>query len=115
MPHFVIEYSREVENQADMVDIMDVTFQAGLDSGIMNAKDIKVRARPYDFFKLVEDGQTFLHVTVFLLDGRTDEVKENLALLLRERLAEKLPSVSSVSIDICDMNRTAYKKRVLEG
>lgn len=115
MPHFVIEYSRDIEAKFDITKIMQIAFDSGVASGVMQASDIKVRARPYDHYQLVNEGDSFLHVTVFLLDGRTDTQKEQVALILRENLQSYLVDVTSVSIDIRDMNRQAYKKRVLPG
>lgn len=113
MPHFVIEYSRDVEASFDINKVMQITYDSGVSSGVMQASDIKVRARPYDYYRLVNDGDSFLHVTVFLLGGRTNEQKEHVALTLRENLQSYLTDVTSVSVDIRDMNRQAYKKRVL--
>lgn len=113
MPHFVIEYSRDVEASFDINKIMQITYDSGVSSGVMQASDIKVRARPYDYYRLVNDGDSFLHVTVFLLGGRTSEQKEHVALTLCENLQSYLTDVTSVSVDIRDMNRQAYKKRVL--
>jgi 5-carboxymethyl-2-hydroxymuconate isomerase len=45
--------------------------------------------------------------------GRTDEQKQSVALILRENLTAYPMSVTPVSIDIRDMNPTAYKKPVL--
>jgi len=115
MPHFVIEYSRDVENSYDINKVMQIAFDSGVQSGVMQAADIKVRARPYDYYRLLNDGDSFLHVGVFLLDGRTDEQKEHVALILRENLSVYLADVTSVTVDIRDMNRQAYKKRVLPG
>lgn len=115
MPHFVIEYSSEVADTCDIDQVMQAAFDTGVASGLMQAADIKVRARAYDHHMMAAGPQSFLHVTVLLLDGRTDEQKEALALALRQMLQERLPQVHSVSIDIRDMNRVAYKKRVLGG
>lgn len=113
MPHFVIEYSRDVETRYDMGDVMDLAFESGVSTGVMQAKDIKVRARPYDHYRMPDKGDSFLHVTVFLLAGRTDAQKEKVSLTLCEDLSALLTTVSSVSVDIRDMNTTAYKKRLL--
>lgn len=113
MPHFVIEYSRDVENDYDINKVMQIAFDSGVESGVMQATDIKVRARPYDYYRLMNEKDSFLHVGVFLLDGRTDDQKEHLAVFLRKNLQSYLVDVTSVSVDIRDMNRQAYKKRVL--
>ena len=113
MPHFVIEYSRDVEDQYDIKKVMQIAYESGVESGVMQAVDIKVRATPYDHYRLLNDSDSFVHTTVYLLAGRTDEQKEHLALTLRKNLSEYLKTVTSISIDIHDMNPIAYKKHLL--
>ena len=114
MPHFVIEYSRDVEDHYDIKEIMQIAFDSGVETGVMQAIDIKVRAIPYDHYRLVNKDDSFAHTTVYLLAGRTDEQKELVALTMRKNLAEYLKTVTSISFDIRDMNTLAYKKRLLE-
>jgi 5-carboxymethyl-2-hydroxymuconate isomerase len=113
MPHFVIEYSFNVEMVYDINHVMQITYDSGVGSGVMQAADIKVRARPYVYHRTLDPDDSFLHVTVFLLAGRTDLQKEHVSLLLRKNLIAYLETVTSVSVDIRDMNTVAYKKRVL--
>lgn len=113
MPHFVIEYARDLEPRFDITKVMQIAFDSGVESGVMQASDIKVRARPYDHYQLANKGDSFLHVMVFLLEGRTDAQKEHVAVILRQNLQSYLVDVTSISVDIRDMNRQAYKKRVL--
>ncbi|MDP2504499.1 MULTISPECIES: 5-carboxymethyl-2-hydroxymuconate Delta-isomerase [unclassified Oceanobacter] len=113
MPHLVIEYARVIEQTTPLRPLMQQLFEAACQGGIIQPQDIKVRAMPYDHFLLRRDDETFLHITLSLLEGRTDQQKEQLAINLRQVLAEQLPDVTSLSIDIRDMNATAYKKRLL--
>lgn len=113
MPHFVIEYSREITKAVDIHQLMDIVFSAASESGVMQADDIKVRAMPYDYYRLQKQGDTFVHITVSLLDGRSDQQKERVSLLVREALSQFMPEVTSISIDVRDMNAIAYKKRLL--
>ncbi|MEE2998355.1 MAG: 5-carboxymethyl-2-hydroxymuconate Delta-isomerase [Pseudomonadota bacterium] len=113
MPHFVIEYAREVESQINLPELLEVTHQVGTNSGLMKPEDIKVRARPYDHYRMVGANDTFVHTTIFLLEGRTDEQKEKLSIALRTEQAKLMPDVTAISIDIRDMNDIAYKKRLL--
>lgn len=115
MPHFVIEYSRDLEDRYDLPQVMEIAYASGVESGVMAADNIKVRARPYDHYRILDDGDSFLHTTVFLLEGRTDQQKEQVALILRENLQSYLQDITSISVDIRDMNPQAYKKRVLPG
>lgn len=113
MPHFVIEYARKLQTTLDIDAVMEATFEAGATSGIMNPADIKVRALGYDHARFEGGIDTFLHVTVSMLEGRSDAQKEGLALRLRELLVARFPQVESISIDIRDMNTVAYKKRLV--
>lgn len=113
MPHFVIEYSRPLENTLDLNKVMQIAFESGVQSGAMQAPDIKVRAIPYDYFRLEGGIDTFMHVSVYLLEGRTAEQKEHLSILLRQNLGDACPQIGSLSIDIRDMDPIAYKKRLL--
>ncbi len=114
MPHFVIEYSRDVEDQYDINKVMQIAYKSGVESDVMQAVDIKVRATPYDHYRLLNDDDSFVHITVYLLAGRTDEQKELIALTLRKNLTNYLKTITSISIDIRDMNPIAYKKHLLE-
>ena len=84
MPHFVIEYSRDIEARFDINTVLQIAFDSGVASGVMEESNIKVRARPYDYYRLANDGDSFLHVSVFLLDGRSNTQKEHVAEILRE-------------------------------
>ena len=113
MPHFVIEYSSGLPDTIDPELVMKAAHEAGSASGIMNPDDNKVRALPYETFRFAGGIESFVHVTVSLLEGRSDSQKEHLSVLLRENLIRCCPTVDSISIDVRDMNATAYKKRVL--
>ena len=112
MPHFVIEYAREVEQHINISELLEVTYRVGAGSGLMKSEDIKVRARPYDHYRMVGFNDTFVHNTIFLLEGRTDGQKEKLSISLRSKQAKLMPNVTAISIDIRDMNLIAYKKRL---
>lgn len=113
MPHFVMEYSRSLEETLSIKELMDVAFDAGVRSGVVEAKNIKVRALPYEHFRLEGGIETFLHVNVYLLAGRTPEQKAHVSTLIRDSLADAYPAIGSISIDIRDMDPDAYRKRVL--
>ena len=54
-----------------------------------------------------------MHVTLRLLSGRDDAQKADLSEKLLARIEPMLPDVVSVGVEICDMNRDSYRKRVL--
>lgn len=113
MPHFVIEYSRGVEDRHDIKEMMQIAFDAGVATNEMTADALKVRTKAYDDFLMENDTHSFVHVTVFLLSGRTEEQKLHIGGMLHSRLDAFLTSVTSLTVDIRDMNRPVYQKRVL--
>ncbi|WP_025897041.1 5-carboxymethyl-2-hydroxymuconate Delta-isomerase [Sneathiella glossodoripedis] len=114
MPHFVLEYAADIEQTVDIPKTMKAVQDVADECDFMNLADVKIRAKAFDHYLMPEPGQTFFHVTVYLLEGRTDEMKEGLAIDLRSVLEKLMPTVTSIGIDVRDMNRTAYKKRVLD-
>ncbi len=113
MPHFVIEYGGALNGPGEVETAMETVLECGAASGIIRREDMKVRAVPYESF-LFGDGRTgFVHLTISLLAGRTDEQKEALAIALRDALGGEFPDVPSISIDIRDMNPVCYKKRLV--
>jgi 5-carboxymethyl-2-hydroxymuconate isomerase len=114
MPHFIIEYARKMEHELSIAEVMGVVFSAGARSGVMQPVNIKVRAMPFDHVRLEGGLTTFVHVTAFLLAGRTPAQKEYLADLIRHDLAQGFSSVESISVDIRDMDPAIYKKRLLK-
>jgi 5-carboxymethyl-2-hydroxymuconate isomerase len=113
MPHFIIEHANALITDVDIQDALQITLDCGGRMDFISKDDIKVRLLPYTHI-LAGDGRTsFIHVTVYLLDGRPDALKEMLSRALLEDLAERFSAVQSISIDIRDMNRACYKKRLV--
>jgi 5-carboxymethyl-2-hydroxymuconate isomerase len=80
---------------------------------VVQAPDIKIRAISYDDYLVAGIRDGFCHVSVFLLEGRTPEQKLKLSESLRTSLSKMLPRTKSLSVDIRDMDSSAYKKRLL--
>lgn len=113
MPHLIVEYSEGLEKAVPIEKLIDTVIRAAAESGAMQAKDIKARATPYRHFRLADGGSTFVHATVRLLGGRAPETKLRLSNLICEQLAAFAPTVHSISVEICDMDSSSYRKRVL--
>ena len=56
-----------------------------------------------------------MHVAVHLLDGRTDEQKAGLSESVLAHIEPLLPEVASVGVEIMDIHRASYRKRVLDA
>ncbi|WP_346891583.1 5-carboxymethyl-2-hydroxymuconate isomerase [uncultured Roseibium sp.] len=112
MPHFVIEYSEPAAPSTGFSETFEALCRAAVGAGVMKREDIKLRAVPYRDFQLNDGSDSFLHLTVSLLEGRTPDQKEALGIACRAALVELFPEIDAISVDIRDMNALAYKKRV---
>ena len=112
MPHLIIEYSNGALDQVGVGRLMEQLFEAAWQTGVMKPEDIKVRARRYEDFLVAGRKDSFVHLSVYLLAGRTPEQKVTLSERLRATMMELCPEVVSLSVDIRDMDPDAYKKRV---
>ena len=114
MPHCVIEYSEDVADQVDINDLMVAVHAGAMDSKLFDEYDIKTRAQGYHQHRTGQTQDSFVHVTVHLLDGRSDELQSMLSEKVLSRIEPILPGVVSVGVEICDMHRQSYRKRVLD-
>jgi 5-carboxymethyl-2-hydroxymuconate isomerase len=112
MPHLIIEYSGGLDERENISELMQTVYDAAVAADVMEPADIKIRAIPHFHYKLHDSQDSFVHTTCRLLAGRTPEQKVKLAELLRENMAELLPDVYSISVEIVDMDPVPYKKRL---
>src|SRR6187402_1984206 len=113
MPHIVIEHSSGGHGGFDATALMRALHDAAAATGIVQAADLKIRAMAYDDYLVGGRRDGFCHLTLSLLEGRTAEQKVCLSEALRETMVRLLPRTTSLSVDIRDMDATAYKKRLL--
>lgn len=85
---------------------------AAVSTGVVKAEDLKIRAQAFDDYLVAGKAQSFFHVSLYLLAGRTPQQKEALSVELRSVLSTLLENTHSISIDIRDMDPHAYKKRL---
>jgi 5-carboxymethyl-2-hydroxymuconate isomerase len=112
MPHLVIEYSDGALDGSGVSELMEQLFETAWRTGVMKAEDVKIRARAYSDFLVAGKRDSFVHLSVYLLAGRTPEQKVELSTRLRHTMTEQCPDVTSLSVDIRDMDPIAYKKRL---
>ena len=113
MPHCIIEYSRELESNISIRDLVSAVHRGAEASGLFAREDIKTRAAPYLHYQVAESSGTFVHITLRILSGRTQEQKLGLSQAVHKAALSILPSVNSVSVEVQDINRDCYTKSVI--
>jgi 5-carboxymethyl-2-hydroxymuconate isomerase len=113
MPHCIIEYAVEVADRVSIESLMEATHRGAMNSGLFDEYDIKTRAIAYEAHRTGSTRDSFVHVTVRLLSGRSGVQKAALSEKVLASIEPLLADVVSVGVEIYDMHRDSYRKRVL--
>lgn len=110
MPHLVIEYAEDLPLNPS--ELLPELHQILLQSGQFADADIKIRAQSYAHYTVGgarEHG--FVHLTLYLMAGRSHEVKIKLKQSLAEKIQSSLPEKSAeITVYLHDMTRDFYHK-----
>lgn len=80
MPHFVIEYSANLEPDIDLRAIVDAVHKTAAESGLFKLAGIRVRTLRHEIYKIADGNpkHAFLHVRANILEGRPAADRERL-------------------------------------
>ena len=92
---------------------MQAVYDVAEATGLFAVNDIKVRLRPYHYFRLGKGKRDFIHVFGYIMEGRNTEQKENLSRRIIERLNEMFPAISILSINIGEFQKATYSNKAL--
>lgn len=78
MPHFIIEYSANLDNELDISEFVRVIHEAALATGIFPLKGIRTRAVRRDRYRIADGhpDNAFIHLLARIGHGRTLEIKK---------------------------------------
>ncbi len=123
MPHTIIEHSFSIAKpQIDSL-LLKVNQNIAKNEGNFDILQCKARAVCYDNF-VVADGsgsQNFMHITIKIMQGRSLEIRKNLAenlvkivsdFLLENNLSK---NPIALSLDIVEIERELYQKTLVSS
>ncbi|NVJ69030.1 MAG: 5-carboxymethyl-2-hydroxymuconate Delta-isomerase [Alphaproteobacteria bacterium] len=110
MPHFVIEYSKDLEPDVAPETLMTAAHEVGIASQLFEGPDIKVRLIPVGYSLVAGKRASSLHITIYLLSGRNQATKKALTQAFVEAFEPLVPTCESVSANAIDMDRQTYSK-----
>jgi 5-carboxymethyl-2-hydroxymuconate isomerase len=113
MPHFIIDCSDNIIQQKSPDEIMQAVYEVAEATGLFAANDIKVRLRPYQYFRLGEGKKDFIHIFGNIMEGRSTEQKANLSRQIMERLNEMFPDISILPMNIREFEKATYSNKAL--
>ncbi|WP_062270547.1 5-carboxymethyl-2-hydroxymuconate Delta-isomerase [Endozoicomonas arenosclerae] len=112
MPHCIIEYSSELEQKYSIKELVSAVHQGAFESGLFKAEDIKTRAYSCNDFQTAQPDQSFVHITVRIMKGRTTEQKKGLSQKVLSAADKLAPKVNILTVEILDIDTDSYSKRV---
>ena len=117
MPHCILEYSSNVVSPPDVRELLLAVHRALLGTGLFAEADIKSRAVRHETFAVADGAadRSFVALSVQILDGRTDEVKAEIADALFAVVTEAFAAAISssrcnVTVQIRDIHRASYRR-----
>jgi 5-carboxymethyl-2-hydroxymuconate isomerase len=113
MPHFIIDCSENIIQKKSPDEIMQAVYDVVEATGLFAVNDIKVRLRPYQYFKLGTDKKDFIHIFGNIMEGRSTEQKANLSKKIIERLNGMFPDISILSSNISEFEKATYSNKAL--
>lgn len=113
MPHFVIEFSKNILAQQPAEVIMNTVYDAAVSTGLFAENDVKVRINCYEQYKLGQGKDSFLHIFASIMGGRTTEQKANLSRVIIQKLAPLFSDISFLSMNVSDFDPATYCNKAL--
>ncbi|PSJ40338.1 5-carboxymethyl-2-hydroxymuconate isomerase [Zobellella endophytica] len=110
MPHCIIEYSATLERQLSPAGLVAAVHGGAEDSGLFGAADIKTRAVGYEHHQAGSHKRDFIHVTLKILSGRSQEQRAALSASVLDALQSLGLSDISLTVDVVEMERESYAK-----
>ena len=92
MPHLIIEYSANIEDQIGLDELLDKLHATALTTGVFPLGGLRVRAHRTEHYRLADKhpDNGFVHVTAFIGHGRALDVQQRAGEQLFDTLREHL-------------------------
>lgn len=112
MPNLVMEYAEPVVERVNIPGLLDDLHTLLLECGIFEPGTVKSRSYCCQNWLVGKqrDLDTFIHIELSMLSGRSGEVKRELSRALMMVLEGHAASISSLTINIRDMDQDCFLK-----
>lgn len=92
MPHFIVEYSANLEQRIDIDGLLETIQSTAIETGVFPRKGIRVRAARREHYRIADNhpDNAFVHVLARIGMGRTPEVRRAASETLFNTICEYL-------------------------
>jgi 5-carboxymethyl-2-hydroxymuconate isomerase len=112
VPNLVMEYADPVAERVNVPGLLEDLHQILLTCGLFEPDSVKCRSYPCHTWLVGTEGDlnTFIHIELSMLSGRTTEQKRELARSLISMLEQHASTINSLTVDVRDMDRDSFIK-----
>uniref|UniRef100_A0A2A4YS12 5-carboxymethyl-2-hydroxymuconate isomerase n=1 Tax=OCS116 cluster bacterium TaxID=2030921 RepID=A0A2A4YS12_9PROT len=108
MPHFIIEFSKDLDKELDMKKILQICLDAAADSQLLDMKTVEARAFEVAYGLNVSGEASFLHVKITLFPGRDEAQLATLSKNMYKRIAtfveQSAAQVANISTQVREID-----------
>ncbi|WP_394147901.1 5-carboxymethyl-2-hydroxymuconate Delta-isomerase [Shewanella atlantica] len=116
MPHCIIEYSAPLADKIDIKHLIQRVHHGAIDAELFERSAIKTRAIRCEDYQVGDNHLgSFIHITIKIMPGRTDEQKNHLLTTVYDSIAAETSCVCSLTLEVIDINAKAYAKHLTSG
>jgi 5-carboxymethyl-2-hydroxymuconate isomerase len=95
MPHLIIEYSANLEQQIALDELLDKLYASALESGVFPLGGLRIRARCVERYRIADchPDNGFVHMTAMIGHGRPLDVRRRVGEQLFATLTQHLEAL----------------------
>ncbi|SLN11573.1 hypothetical protein ROA7450_00098 [Roseovarius albus] len=113
MPHLILEHSADLGKDHNLQALCDTMWNHVVaHPPVTGPETVRVRTIAASASRIGVEPQSFVHATLLLLPGRSDEVRQGIAQMVLDALDKELPEIGSISVRLDDL-KPPYLKRIL--
>ena len=112
MPHIIVDYAYGAVAEPRLDALMACVEAAATSTGTIALQNLKLRLHECRHVRVQGTPQAFVHVSVALMAGPTEAARISVSRAILAALTDFLPDISNITVDIREMNRATYSKRI---
>ncbi|MBV7255436.1 hypothetical protein KCG44_01415 [Pacificimonas sp. WHA3] len=111
MPHLIAEHSKDVETRNAIPALFTALMKACDINPSIDAANVKLRAQGFHSYLVAGEIRAFLHLSLAMMGGRSDDEKAALSDALMTAAISAMPVSTEITVEIRDTHRASYRKR----
>ena len=111
MPHITIEHSGLSADDLNIDELFDAIINSYSSCEAITPANVKMRAKGYDTARVAELKAPFIHTSIALMRGPSQNQLQALADAVHGMLCERYKDVAQVTLEIREMEPATYRKR----